>query len=83
MPVDPIDGRLVADGPEPPDVDPEANESTGPVTKCGQCQVSFLHSSIGLGDPPKWWVCPSCRRRLLGDVSTTNSRWARDAWRQP
>jgi len=83
MPVVPIDRPPVTDGTEPPDLDPDENESTGPVTKCGQCGVSYLHSSIGLGDPPKWWVCPSCRSRLLGDVSSTNSARAWDAWRQP
>jgi hypothetical protein len=74
MPGVPIIRPLTAVTPDPPDEDAIWNENADPVTKCGQCQVSFLHSSIGLGDPPKWWVCPSCRSRLLGDASNTNSR---------
>jgi hypothetical protein len=88
MPVVPPDRRRVAGGPELPDVGGEANEDIDCVMKCGRCRVSFLHPSIGLGDPPKWWVCPSCRSRLLRDVSgtdspDTDSLWARDAWRRP
>jgi hypothetical protein len=80
MPALPIDRPLVVVAPELPDVDTEANEDADPVTKCGRCRQSFArHPSIGLGDPAKWWLCPPCRSRLLGDVSRTNSRWARGA----
>lgn len=66
----------VAVGPEPPGT--EADESPNPVTKCGRCRLNFvLHPSIVPGDSPKWWLCPSCRTRPLGDESKTSSRRGR------
>jgi hypothetical protein len=80
MPVVRIARPLVAVAPELSDVDTEANENTDPTTKCGRCGECFVrHPSMGLGDTAKWWLCPPCRSRLLGDVSRTNSRWAREA----
>ena len=41
------------------------------VTKCGRCRLSFVrHPSIDLDSSARWWLCPSCRLRLLGDAST-------------
>jgi hypothetical protein len=80
MPVEPVDQRLVAVGQELPDPEVDANEDGDSVTKCGHCGRSFPHPSIGLGDPPKWWVCPSCRNQSLGDEARADARWARDAW---
>jgi hypothetical protein len=28
-------------------------------------------------DPPRWWLCPPCRTRLLGDETRTSSRWSK------
>ena len=80
MPVVPVSRPRASVAPELPDVDTEANKNTDPVTKCGRCRQSFArHPSISLGDSAKWWLCPPCKSRLLGDVSRTNSRWAREA----
>lgn len=66
----------VAVGPKPPGT--EADERPDLVTKCGRCRLHFVrHPSIVPSDAPKWWLCPPCRTRLLGDESKTNSRWAR------
>jgi len=44
--------------------------------KCGRCRLSFVrHPSSDLDRSTKWWLCPPCRARLLGDASKTNSRW--------
>ena len=44
--------------------------------KCGRCRLSFVrHPSSDLDKSTKWWLCPQCRARLLGDASKTNSRW--------
>jgi hypothetical protein len=80
MPVLPTNRHLVAVASEPSDVDTEAEEDSDPMTTCGRCRRSFArHPSISPGDAAKWWLCPPCRSRLLGDVSRTNSRWARGA----
>ncbi|GEM_PF-5245207 len=80
MPVIPIGRGLAAVAPELADADTEADQGADPVTKCGRCRLTFvLHPSIGLGDSAKWWLCPECRNRLLGDESKTNLRWARKA----
>jgi len=55
----------------------EVNEDGDPVTRCGRCRLTFVrHPSISAGDPPRWWLCPPCRSRLLGDEATTSSRWS-------
>lgn len=78
MSVGPLYSPLVALAPEPPEMSTEADESPDPVTKCGRCRLSFLrHPSIVPSDTAKWWLCPACRIRLLGDESKTNSRWER------
>lgn len=79
MPVVPINRPVVAVvAPELPDDDTEANENADPVTTCARCRLRFVrHPSIGLSDLAKWWLCPQCRDRLLGDESRTNLRWAR------
>ena len=47
------------------------------LRKCGRCRLSFVrHPSTDLDVSTKWWLCPQCRVRLLGDASKTNSRWA-------
>jgi len=76
MTVIPI-GRFFAPAPaEILEVDTAENESADPVTKCGRCRLNFVrHPSIAVGDSPKWWLCPPCRARLLGNVAKTNSRW--------
>ena len=61
---------------EPPCTEADGNPDL--VTKCGRCRLPFIrHPSIAPGDSPKWWLCTSCRTRLLGDESKTNSRWGR------
>ena len=78
MPVMPIGGGHVAVAPELPDANTEDNEEADPLTKCGRCRLSFVgHRSIASSDQAKWWLCPECRSRLLGDESRTNLRWAR------
>jgi hypothetical protein len=47
------------------------------VTRCGRCRLNFVrHPSISPGDSPRWWLCPPCRSRLLGDEKRTSSRWS-------
>jgi hypothetical protein len=59
------------------DVDENVDENGESVTKCGRCRLTFVrHPSISAGDAPRWWLCPPCRSRLLGDESTTSSRWS-------
>jgi hypothetical protein len=80
VPVVPVSRPRASVAPELPDVGAEVDENADPVTKCERCRQSFArHPSISLGDSAKWWLCPPCKSRLLGDVSRTNSRWAREA----
>jgi hypothetical protein len=75
MSVVPIHPPLVAIAPVLPGEDVDANELTDPV-KCGRCRLSFVrHPSIAPGDSARWWLCPPCRDRLLGQESKTNARW--------
>jgi hypothetical protein len=77
----PLYTPLVAVAPELPEMSKEADESADLATKCGRCRLSFLrHPSIAPGDSARWWLCPPCRMRLLGDESKTNSRWQRFEW---
>ncbi len=77
MSVSPIHPPLAAIAPQLSDLDPEDNDSGEPVTKCGRCRLNFVrHPSISPGDSPKWWLCPPCRSRLLGDETRTSSRWS-------
>jgi len=77
MPAVPTNRPLFPVAADLSDDDVEASDDSDSV-QCGRCRLNFIrHPSIGAGDPPKWWVCPECRRRLLGDESRTNSRWAR------
>jgi len=47
-----------------------------PWRKCGRCRLTFVrHPSIDLDKSGKWWLCPPCRIRLLGDASKNDSRW--------
>jgi len=78
MSVVPLYSPLVAVASEPSEMSTEAGESDDPVSKCGRCRLSFVrHPSIVPGDSPRWWLCPPCRARLLGDESKTNARWER------
>jgi hypothetical protein len=56
----------------------DADDDPEHVVKCGRCRLSFVRDpSVDLSDSPRWWLCPPCRARLLGDVSRTNARWDR------
>lgn len=60
----------------------EVDDDHSPVAKCGRCRLSFvLHPSATPGDSPKWWLCPPCRARLLGDEAKTDARWRRSPGR--
>ncbi len=60
-----------------PDLDPDDDDNGDPVTRCGRCRLNFVrHPSISAGDSAKWWLCPPCRSRLLGDETRTSSRWS-------
>jgi hypothetical protein len=77
MAVSPIHPPLVAVASQLPEIDPDENENGDPVTRCGRCRLNFVrHPSISPGDSPRWWLCPPCRSRLLGDESRTKSRWS-------
>jgi hypothetical protein len=57
-------------------VDFDEAEGAEPVTRCGRCRLNFVrHPSISAEDSPRWWLCPPCRARLLGDEARTSSRW--------
>ena len=78
MSVGPLRSPIVAVAPESPKMSTELDELPGPVTKCGRCRLSFpRHPSVVPGDSARWWLCPPCRIRLLGDESKTNARWKR------
>jgi hypothetical protein len=77
MSVTPIHPPLIAVAPQLADDEAEDNENGDPVTMCGRCRLNFVrHPSISAGDSPKWWLCPACRSRLLGDETRTSSRWS-------
>jgi hypothetical protein len=79
MSVVPLRSPLTLIAPQPCEVDsgPEENENRDPVTKCGRCRINFVrHPSISPDDSAKWWLCPPCRSRLLGDVTKTSARWS-------
>jgi hypothetical protein len=77
MAVPPTHPPLVAVASQLPEIDPDENENGDPVTRCGRCRLNFVrHPSISPGDSPRWWLCPPCRSRLLGDESRTKSRWS-------
>jgi hypothetical protein len=81
MSVSPLHPPLVAVAPAPAPqlalADTDENEDGDAVTKCGRCRLNFVrHPSISPGDSPRWWLCPPCRTRLLGDESRTSSRWS-------
>lgn len=77
MAVPPLHPPLVAVAPQLPEADPDENENGDPVTRCGRCRLNFVrHPSISPGDSPRWWLCPPCRSRLLGDETRTSSRWS-------
>ena len=79
MSVVPLRPPLTLIAPQPCEVDSEEdeNESGDPVTKCGRCRINFVrHPSISLDDSAKWWLCPPCRSRLLGDETKTSARWS-------
>ena len=77
MTVSPLHPPLIAVAPQLADDELEENEGGDPVTMCGRCRLNFVrHPSISVADSPKWWLCPSCRSRLLGDETRTSSRWS-------
>lgn len=77
MTTSPFHPPLIAVAPQLADVDTDENESGDAVTRCGRCRLNFVrHPSISVGDPPRWWLCPPCRSRLLGDETRTSSRWS-------
>jgi hypothetical protein len=48
------------------------HENLDPLTKCARCRLTFIrHPSIGLDASAEWWLCPPCRRGLLGDASNS------------
>jgi len=58
-----------------------ASETPGPgldrhgdQVTCGHCRLSFPRHPSMLGDLPTWWLCQSCRNRLLGNDAPTGSR---------
>ena len=58
------------------DAEAADHESSDAVKTCGRCRLDFArHPSIDLDESARWWLCPTCRIRLLGDASRTNSRW--------
>ena len=68
---------VAAASPLADDDDVEENENGDPVTRCGRCRLNFVrHPSITPGDSARWWLCPPCRTRLLGDDTKTSSRWS-------
>jgi hypothetical protein len=73
----PLHPTLAAVAPQLSDTVDEENESGDAMTRCGRCRLNFVrHPSISPGDSPRWWLCPPCRSRLLGDESRTSSRWS-------
>jgi len=78
VPTDPHMTLVVAE-PLGADVESESDElDAEAVTKCGRCRLNFVrHPSISPGDSPRWWLCPPCRSRLLGDEKRTSARWSR------
>lgn len=73
------DFSIVRPAPVPAEiVDGEPTDKNEPDVrrKCGRCRLSVVrHPDADLDKSTKWWLCPKCRVRLLGDASMTNSRW--------
>ena len=77
MSVSPPYPPLAAVAAQSPDADVDEDESGDAMTKCGRCRLNFVrHPSVGPDDSSKWWLCPPCRSRLLGDETKTSSRWS-------
>jgi hypothetical protein len=77
MTTSPFHPPLIAVAPQLAEVDTDENQSSEAVTTCGRCRLKFVrHPSISVGDAPRWWLCPPCRTRLLGDETRTSSRWS-------
>jgi hypothetical protein len=76
MPVVPTYEPLAAVAPAPPEMETEVDDEVVNPVKCERCRLSFIrHPSIVPGDSRRWWLCPPCRSRLLGDAYSDNSRW--------
>jgi hypothetical protein len=76
MSVSPLHPPLPVVAPQLDAVDFDEAEGAEPVTRCGRCRLNFVrHPSISAEDSPRWWLCPPCRARLLGDETRTSSRW--------
>ena len=53
---------------------PDEDGGADLVRLCGRCRLSFVrHPSTDLDTSATWWLCPSCRIRLLGDASGSTS----------
>jgi hypothetical protein len=77
MSVSPLHPALAAVAPQLSDEDVDEDESGDAMTRCGRCRLNFVrHPSISAGDSARWWLCPPCRTRLLGDETRTSSRWS-------
>jgi hypothetical protein len=77
MAVAPIGPPHIVMAPQLSEGDPDDDEIGDPMTKCGRCRISFVrHPSISPDDSPRWWLCPPCRTRLLGDEKRTSARWS-------
>jgi len=75
MSVIPIHLPHLAVAPASVEEDTEEDVLVDPV-KCGRCRLSFVqHPSVVPGDSTRWWLCPPCRDRLLGQRSRTDARW--------
>ena len=44
---------------------------------CGRCRLSFEMDLTSESRPRDgdWWLCPTCREKLLGDTDKTDARW--------
>jgi hypothetical protein len=49
-----------------------------PIRTCGRCRLEFPLDEGSETQPEEehWWLCPTCREKLLGDTDSTDARWA-------
>lgn len=69
-------GRPVPVTSEMPDGEAADENEADALRKCGRCRLTFVrHPSMDLDKSTRWWLCPQCRARLLGDATRMSSRW--------
>ena len=44
--------------------------------RCGRCRLEFpVETEPAAQSSTRWWLCPPCRGKLLGDKASVDARW--------